>query len=313
LLWRPGVVLVAGAHDALSAKLAEEAGFDAVWASGFGISAVQAVPDANILTLTETLEAVRRICDAVTIPVVADCDNGYGNAINVMRTVREYIQTGVAGIHIEDQVFPKRCGHIAGKTIIPLEAAVGKYRAAIDTRNQLNPDFVIIARTDAYGAVGGSLEEAIRRGRAYADAGVDLVWPELSSPDREPAVAFAKAMRQSHPNLPLAFNYSSSFKWHKDPNPFTFRELGELGYKFIFITIFAAHAGMYAVWNAMEELVKDEEQAQWRLEKTKVGHPTESHHVMARVSHFQELEKRYIPGSDERIKGSAGYDDSRMH
>ena len=142
---------------------------------------------------------------------------------------------------------------------------------------------------------------------------MDLVWPELSSPDREPAVAFAKAMRESHPNLPLAFNYSSSFKWHKDANPFTFRELGELGYKFIFITLFAAHAGMYAVWNAMEELVKDQEQAQWRLEKTKDGHPTESHHVMARVSHFQELEKKYIPGSDERIKGSAGFDDHRMH
>ena len=161
--------------------------------------------------------------------------------------------------------------------------------------------------------MGGSYKEAIRRGRAYADAGVDLVWPELSSPDREPAVAFAKAMRESHPNVPLAFNYSSSFKWHKDQNPFTFRELGELGYKFIFITLFAAHAGMYAVWNAMEELVRDQEQAQWRLEKTKDGHPTESHHVMARVSHFQELEKQYIPGSDERIKGSAGYDDKRMH
>jgi len=156
-------------------------------------------------------------------------------------------------------------------------------------------------------------DEAIRRGRAYADAGVDLVWPELSSPDREPAVAFAKALRESHPGLPLAFNYSSSFKWHKDANPFTFKELGELGYKFIFITLFAAHAGMYAVWNAMEELVKDQEQAQWRLEKTKDGHPTESHHVMARVSHFQELEKKYIPGSDARIKSSAGFDDKRMH
>jgi isocitrate lyase len=227
--------------------------------------------------------------------------------------VQEFVRSGVAGCHIEDQVFPKRCGHIAGKTIIPLDQAVGKYRAAIDTRDRLSPDFVIIARTDAFGAVGGSLDEAICRGRAYADAGVDLVWPELSSAEREPAVAFARAMRESHPSLPLAFNYSSSFKWHKDPNPFTFKELGELGYKFIFITLFAAHAGMYAVWNAMEELVKDEEQAQWRLEKTKVGHPTESHHVMARVNHFQELEKRYIPGSDERIKGSAGFDDSRMH
>jgi isocitrate lyase len=270
-------------------------------------------PDMGFLTQTEVARIGAMVASAVEIPVIADADDGYGNALSTIRTVQEYVRSGVAGIHIEDQVFPKRCGHIAGKTIIPLDQAVGKYRAAIDTRDRLNPDFVIIARTDAFGAVGGSLEETIRRGRAYADAGVDLVWPELSSPDREPAVAFARAMRESHPNLPLAFNYSSSFKWHKDGNPFTFRELGELGYKFIFITLFAAHAGMYAVWNAMEELVKDQEQAQWRLEKVKTGHPTESHHVMARVSEFQELEKRYIPGSDERIKGSAGYDDSRMH
>jgi len=104
-------------------------------------------------------------------------------------------------------------------------------------------------------------------------------------------------MRQTHPNLPLAFNYSSSFKWNQDPSPFTFEELGDLGYRFIFITLYAAHAGMYATWNALEELVRDEEQAQWRLEKMKAGHPTESHHVMARVAHFQELERRYIPGA----------------
>ena len=117
---------------------------------------------------------------------------------------------------------------------------------------------------------------------------------------------FARAMRESHPRLPLAFNYSSSFKWSNDPNPFLFRELGELGYKFIFITLYAAHAGMYAVWNALEDLVKNQEQAQWTLEQVKAGHPTESHHVMARVSHFQELERRYIPGADERISSSAG-------
>jgi len=120
-------------------------------------------------------------------------------------------------------------------------------------------------------------------------------------------------MRKTHPNLPLSFNYSSSFKWSSDSNPLTFKELGELGYKFIFITLFAAHAGMYATWNAMEELARDQEQAQWRLEKTKAGHPTESHHVMARVAHFQELEKKYIPGTEERIKGSHGFDETRSH
>ncbi len=302
-----------GVYSPLDAQIAERVGMKSIYLSGYSMALANGWPDMGFLTQTEVARIGAMVASAVEIPVIADADDGYGNALSTIRTVQEYVRSGVAGIHIEDQVFPKRCGHIAGKTIIPLDQAVGKYRAAIDTRDRLNPDFVIIARTDAYGAVGGSLEEAIRRGRAYADAGVDLVWPELSSADREPAIAFAKAMRESHPNLRLAFNYSSSFKWHKDPNPLTFAELGELGYRFIFITLFAAHAGMYAVWNAMEELVKDQEQAQWRLEKTKVGHPTESHHVMARVSHFQELEKQYIPGSDERIKGSAGYDDNRMH
>src|SRR5260370_13489917 len=163
--------------------------------------------------------------------------------------------------------------------------------AADATRNRLDRDFVIIARTDAYGAVGGSLEEAIRRGRAYADAGVDLVWAELSNASREPAIAFARAMRATHPTLPLAFNYSSSFRWHQDPNPLTFKELGELGYKFIFITLFAAHAATYAVWNAMQELVRDQEQAQWRLEKVKVRQPTDLHHAVARRAPFHALEQ----------------------
>jgi isocitrate lyase len=302
-----------GVYSPLDAQIAERVGMKSIYLSGYSMALANGWPDMGFLTQTEVARIAAMVAAAVEIPIIADADDGYGNALSTIRTVQEFVRSGVAGCHIEDQVFPKRCGHIAGKTIIPLDQAVGKYRAAVDTRNRQSPDFVIIARTDAFGAVGGSLDEAIRRGRAYADAGVDLVWPELSSPDREPAVAFAKAMRESHPGLPLAFNYSSSFKWHKDANPFTFAELGELGYKFIFITLFAAHAGMYAVWNAMEELVKDQEQAQWRLEKTKVGHPTESHHVMARVNHFQELEKQYIPGSDERIKGSAGFDDKRLH
>jgi isocitrate lyase len=114
-------------------------------------------------------------------------------------------------------------------------------------------------------------------------------------------------MRKSHPHLPLAFNYSSSFRWHQDPQPFRFKELGELGYTFIFITLFGAHAAMYAVWNAMQDLVKNEEKAQWTLERTKRGHPTESHHVMARVAHFQELERRFVPGAADRIRSSDGF------
>jgi len=313
LLKEEPYLFTGGVYEPLGAQIAERVGMKSIYLSGYSMALHNAWPDMGFLTQTEVARIASMVASATTLPVIADADDGYGNALSTIRTVQEFMKTGVAGIHLEDQRFPKRCGHIAGKTVVSLEEALGKYRAALDTRNRIDPDFVIIARTDAYGAVGGSMEEAIRRGRAYADAGVDSVWCELSNASREPAVAFAKAMRETHPNLPLSFNYSSSFRWHQDPNPFTFKELGELGYKFIFITLFASHAATYATWNAMDELVRDEEQAQWMLEKMKVGHPTESHHVMARVSHFQELEKKYIPGTEERIKSSAGFDDHRMH
>lgn len=296
-----------GIYSPLDAQIAERAGMKSIYMSGYSVAMANGWPDMGFLTMTEMTRTASMIASAVDIPIIADADDGYGNALSTMRTVQEFVKTGVAGIHLEDQRFPKRCGHIAGKTIVSREEALGKYRAAVDARNRLDPDFVLIARTDAYGAVGGSLDEAIWRGRAYADAGVDLVWCELSNSSREPAIEFAKAMRQTHPDLPLAFNYSSSFRWSSDPNPLLFRELGELGYKFIFITLYAAHAGMFATWNAMEDLVKNQEQAQWTLEKMKAGHPTESHHVMARVSHFQELERKYIPGSDDRLRSSHGF------
>ena len=313
LLAEEEYLFTGGVYSPLDAQIAERVGMKSIYLSGYSMAMANGWPDMGFLTQTEVTRIASMVASAVQIPVIADADDGYGNALTTMRTVQEYVKTGVAGIHLEDQVFPKRCGHIAGKVIVSREEAVGKYRAAVETRNRLAPEFVLIARTDAYGAVGGSLEEAIHRGRLYADAGVDLVWAELSGPAREPAIAFARAMRETHPDLPLAFNYSSSFRWHQDPQPFTFRELGALGYKFIFITLYAAHAGMWAVWNAMEDLVKKEEQGQWELERTKLGHPTESHHVMARVAHFQELERRYIPGSEERINASHGFDHARAH
>jgi isocitrate lyase len=313
LLHEAPYVFTGGVYSPLDAQIAERVGLKAVYLSGYSMALANGWPDMGFLTMTEVTRIASMVASAVEIPVIADADDGYGNALTTMRTVQEFVKTGVAGIHLEDQRFPKRCGHIAGKTVVSREEAVGKFRAAVDVRNRLDPDFVLIARTDAYGAVGGSLEEAIWRGRAYADAGADLVWCEFSGPAREPAVAFARAMRATHPHVPLAFNYSSSFRWSADPHPLAFRELGELGYKFIFITLFAAHAGMWAVWNAMEDLAKNEEQAQWTLERLKAGHPTESHHVMARVAYFQELERRYIPGTEERLRASHGFDGDRLH
>src|SRR3989449_902335 len=172
-------LFVPGCYNALSARILAEVGFPAVYMTGYGTSlALLGMPDAGLATMTEMHLNARYIANAVPVPVIADADNGYGNAINVMRTIREYIGTGVAGIHIEDQAIPKRCGHVAGRPVIPIEEAVGKYRAADAVRRELDPDFVLIARTDARGAHRGSLDEAIRRANAYLAAGADMAFVE---------------------------------------------------------------------------------------------------------------------------------------
>src|SRR5918911_70707 len=146
-----------GVYSPLDAQIAERVGMRSIYLSGYSLAMANGWPDMGFLTQTEVTRAASLVASAVEIPVIADADDGYGNALSTIRTVQEYVRSGVAGIHIEDQVFPKRCGHIAGKVIVSQDEAVGKYRAAVDTRNRLNPDFVIIARTDAFGAVGGSL------------------------------------------------------------------------------------------------------------------------------------------------------------
>lgn len=214
------VALAAGAHDALSAKLAEEAGFEAIWASGFGISAVQAVPDANILTLTETLDAVRRMADAVGIPVIADCDNGYGNAINVMRTVAEFERAGAAGICIEDNEFPKRCSFYAGvsRDLVPIEEHARKVEAAVAARRR--SDFAVIARTEAL-ICGLGEDEALRRARAYAAAGADAVLVHSKEPTFDELRAFAArwdggvplvAVPTTYPAVSMAELHAAGFR-----------------------------------------------------------------------------------------------------
>lgn len=172
-------LVVPGCFNAMSARVLEHVGFEAVYMSGYGSSlSVTGLPDAGLMTLTEMAENARRIAAAVKIPVIADADTGFGNAINVVRTVEEYCRAGVAGMHLEDQVAPKRCGHVAGREVIAREEAVGKIRAAATTRDALEPDFVLIARTDSRGAHGGSLDEAIWRANAFLDAGADLAFVE---------------------------------------------------------------------------------------------------------------------------------------
>lgn len=163
-----------GAYDALTAKIIENEGFDAVYMTGYGTAASFGLPNIGLLTMTEMVGNAGRIADAVEIPVIADADTGYGNPINVVRTVKEYEKAGVAAIHIEDQHWPKRCGHMSGKRVIPAADMVEKIRAAVDARK--SEEFLIIARTDAIATDG--FEAAIERGAMYAEAGADVLFVE---------------------------------------------------------------------------------------------------------------------------------------
>ena len=169
---KKGLVLAPGVYNALFAKLVEHTGFDAVYVTGFGTAARYGYADVGLVTQTEMVDNLRYICRATNVPVIADMDTGYGNVINVQRTVREYERAGVAGFHLEDQVFPKKCGFMEGKAVIPKEEHVQKIRAALDART--NPDTVVIARTDALAPNGWG--DTLDRAHAYHAAGADLVF-----------------------------------------------------------------------------------------------------------------------------------------
>jgi 2,3-dimethylmalate lyase len=159
------------------AQLCEKLGFQAVLVSGSSVSTqMLGLPDAGFLNMVELAQMVQYLCSASNIAAMVDCDTGFGNAIGLRRTVAAMIRAGAAGLFIEDQVSPKRCGFVKGKEVLPLNEAVGKYRAALDVRGEFDPDFIIMARTDARTAVGGSVAEVIRRGHAYLDAGVDVLY-----------------------------------------------------------------------------------------------------------------------------------------
>jgi 2-methylisocitrate lyase-like PEP mutase family enzyme len=176
-----GLVIAPGVYDGLSTRIATAAGFELVYASGGAVARSTGVPDLGLRSFTEVLDRLREIVDATDLPVIADADTGYGNALNVFRTVREFERLGVAALHLEDQVSPKKCGHYSGKALIPAEEMAGKLRAACDARQ--DPDLVLIARTDARAVEG--LEAAIRRGHVYAEAGADVIFVEAPESEDE--------------------------------------------------------------------------------------------------------------------------------
>ena len=297
LLQQKDYLVSFGIHNPMQAMIVEKAGFDFVYMGGYDTSlALLGFPDVGLITETEMVTAAKNIAKAVHIPVVADADTGYGNAINVIRTVEDYEAAGLAGMHIEDQVTPKRCGHLAGKVLIPMEEAVGKIRAALDARK--DKDFLIIGRTDAVAAVGGSLSEAIKRGKEYARAGADMVWSEFTSPDVEEPKRFAKEMHRDFPGLPLFFNYSGNFKWYDAPLKFS--DLGKMGYKVINVSLGALRASMKAVWDYAVDLKKREEQAEIDFEKSFIGHPMEKVNEFSGFPRIREMESKYLPSDEVR-------------
>ncbi|HEV8338427.1 MAG TPA: isocitrate lyase/PEP mutase family protein [bacterium] len=231
------IVVVPGVFDGLSARLAEETGFEAVYASGGAIARSSGLPDLGLLDLSEMVARIRQITQAVSLPVIADADTGYGNALAVLRTVRAYEDAGAAALHLEDQVAPKRCGHYEGHELITRDEMVGKVRAALEART--DPDFIIIARTDARATNG--LEEALRRGQTYAQAGADMVFVEAPR-SLEEVQAIARAIPR-----PLMYNMTYS---GKSPllSPL---ELDALGYRLV---IFPADAQLAAIWGMRRAL-----------------------------------------------------------
>ena len=241
-LLNSGQTIVApGAFDPLAARLVEEAGFAAVYMTGFGTSAaLLGRPDVGLLTMTEMADSAGRIAACVDIPLIADADTGYGNPLNVIRTVGAYEAAGVAGLHIEDQVAPKKCGHMEGKQVIGADEMAQKVRAAVDART--DPDFVIIARTDARAVEG--LDSALDRARRYRDAGADVLFIEALVSDAEIEAAAA-----AFPDVPLLFNWAEGGK----TPPVGLGRLTELGYRIVIFPI----ATLLAATAAMRRILKE--------------------------------------------------------
>jgi len=294
-----------GITTPLHAMIVERAGFEFVYSGGYDVSlTLLGLPDVGLVTETEMVANARNMARSVNVPVISDADTGFGNAINVMRTVENFETAGVAAIHIEDQVSPKRCGHVSGKLLISLEEAVGKLRAALDARR--NKDFLIIARTDAIAAVGGGLEEAIRRGKEFARAGCDMVWAEFPTADIEYPKSFAAEIHRQFPDLPLYFNYSANLRW--DESRLTFDDIAHLGYKVMHTSLAGMRTTMQSMWDYAVDLRARGAQAEIEFEERLAKHPMGAFHQIAGFPRIKELEEKYLPPEEvaRKYTGSLG-------
>ncbi len=297
LLARDEILLCPGVHDSLTARAVDRVGVDAIYMTGYGTSLSRVgVPDAGLITMPEMVENAARIQEAVDVPVIADADNGYGNATNVIRTVREFIRSGIAGIHIEDQTFPKRCGHVKGREVIPKEEAVGKYRAAADVRDERDEEFVIIARTDARGAVGGSMAEAIERANAYCAAGADVAFVEgpIDEAEMEAACEDVEA--------PMLYNYAGI-----SPNVAADR-LDAMGYDMVIYPAFSNKATIHNTYENAQKFVDDPGGTMDEIADRFGGLPFDLHEFSG-FPEIVEWERKYLPEGDaEKYEGTEGAD-----
>ena len=244
LLARRQLLIAPGVFDGLSARLVEEAGFEAIYLSGGAVARSMGVPDIGLVTMSEVIERAVQVVAAVKIPVIADADTGYGNALNLVRAVREFERAGVAAIHIEDQVTPKRCGHLEGKEVISLAEMEKKLAAALQSRS--DPDFIIIGRTDSRAIHG--LDDAIQRGKSFAKLGVDAVFVEAPQSEKE-----LETIARSITEVPLMVNM---FKGGKTPLLPASR-LEEMGFRIAIFPSESQRAAIYAMREALAMLKRD--------------------------------------------------------
>jgi carboxyvinyl-carboxyphosphonate phosphorylmutase len=275
-------ILAPGAYDALTARLIEEAGFPAVYMTGFGTSAsLLGRPDVGLLTMSQMVDNARRIAQVVDVPVIADADTGYGNPLNVIRTVQEYELAGVSAIHIEDQVMPKKCGHMENKQVIAATEMTEKIHAAVEART--SSDFLIIARTDARAVEG--LDSALRRARAYREAGADILFVE--APQNEDEVA---QVARAFPNVPLLFNWAEGGK----TPPMPLERLKELGFRIVIFPISALLTAAKAVRGVLAEIKTEGTPRRIFAD----GSSFREFNEMIGLGEIQELEKRFATNAE---------------
>jgi len=277
-LSREKTILVPGAYDAFSAKILKQAGFSIIYMTGSGVTAsLTGMPDVGLLTMTEMVNQARNIVNATDLPLICDADTGYGNPINVIRTVKEYERAGVAGIHIEDQVAPKKCGHFEGKQLIPAEEMVKKIEAALYARE--DDDFLLIARTDARSVEG--LDEAFRRARLYVEAGAEMLFVE--SPQ---SVDELRRIADELSDVPLLVNMVEGGKTPVLP----FEDFEAMGFKIVLYPT----CGIRAVAKTLQELAEHLYQHKNTKDFESRLVSFEGRNQITGLAEIKELEKKFV-------------------